>query len=235
MPDDTTAASTTSEGAAAAPELSTAELKQRAEAAEARAEAHSKDADQAKRYLVDLVSRLGNQGAGESPPPAAAADATPDELIQEFKENPVGLLDRHFAARMGPILHDHLDTQAKMNREASISRNADDWKEFGAEVDAFMAPMSPSTRAKPGSWDEGLRYIKAKHLDEIVEKKMKAKVEAEKKGLVEGRGSSAGGGTNGRAVRLSAIEKEVAKGFGMTEEEWIKNKTPAERGEVDEF
>lgn len=237
MPEDTTQASTTAEsGEEATPQPSVAELQKRAEAAEAQRDAHRADADQAKRYLVDLVARLGqNQVDNGSNAAAESTDASPEDLIEEFKANPVGLLDRHFAARMGPVLQEHLEDRGKMNRQYFIDQNKDDWEEYGKEVDAFMSPMSLSTKAKLGSWAEGMNYIKAKHIDQIVEKRMKAQKEAEKKGLLEGRGASAGGSNGGRGrYRLSDLEKSVAKGFGMTEEEWIANKSPAEKGEGDE-
>jgi len=240
MPDDTTPANTTqpSEGEApATPQPTVEQLQTRLVEAEARAKSSSADADQAKRYLVDLVARLGqNEAANQAPAQQQSQDATPEELLQEFKDNPVGLLDRHFAARMGPILHDHLDVQAKMNRQAFIDRNKDDWDDYGKEVDAFMSPMSMSTKAKPGSWEEGLNYIKAKHIEQIVEKRMKAKEEADKKSQLEGRGSSSGGGAGrGGRYRMSELEKSVAKGFNMTEEEWIKNRTPEEKGESEDI
>jgi hypothetical protein len=176
------------------------------------------------------------QNAEAANVPAQEQLATAEELIQEFKENPVGLLDRHFAARMGPVLQEHLDTQSKIIRQAFIDRNKDDWEEFGKEVDAFMQPMSMSTKAKPGSWEEGLNYIKGKHIDRLVEKGIKAKEEAEKRSQLEGRGTLVGGANGpGRRVRLTEVEKAFAKGFGMTEEEWAKNKTPAERGETEDI
>ncbi|PWT76641.1 MAG: hypothetical protein C5B60_03915 [Chloroflexi bacterium] len=193
------------------------------------------DADQAKRYLVDLVARMGQNEADSRANQPVQTDATPEELIQEFKDNPVGLLDRHFAARMGPILHDHLETQAKMIRQAFIRDNKEAWDEFGGEVDAFMTPMSMSTKAKPESWIEGLNYIRGKHVDQLVEKGMKKKEEDEKRSLLEGRGSSAGGGLNGKGrYRLSDDQKSAAKGFGMTEEDWVKNMLPSEKGETEE-
>jgi hypothetical protein len=234
MPDDTTPESTTPEPATPVAEDPVA-LRAQLDASEGRAAAHAADADQAKRYLVDLVSRMGqNAEATNTPEPAQLASA--EELIEEFKENPVGLLDRHFAARMGPVLHEHLDTQAKIIRQAFIDRNRDDWQEFGKEIDAFMQPMSMSTKAKPGSWEEGLNYIRGKHVDKLVEKGMKAKEEASKKAQIEGRGVLVGGSNGaGKRVRLTEMEKAVAKGFGMTEEEWVKNKTPEERGEREEI
>src|SRR5215831_4817573 len=223
MSDDTNQANSTEAAAPAeAPEVSA--LKAQLADAEARTVAHRADADQAKRYLVDLVSRMGQNAENANAASAQANEASPEDLIQEFKENPLGLLDRHFAARMGPVLTEHLDTQAKIIRQAFIDRNKEDWDEFGKEVDAFMTPMSPSTKAKPGSWDEGMNYIKGKHIDRLVEKGMKAKEEAEKRSQLEGRGSSAGGGRGGGRYRMTEFEKVAAKGFGMTEEEWMKNK-----------
>jgi len=239
MPEDTKPASTTDSPAAAAGGTSAEQLQQQLNEANSRADSASRDADQAKRYLVDLVARMGQHeinGRGAQPPPQEGPDATPEELLQEFKENPVGLLDRHFAARMGPILHDHLDVQAKMNRQAFIERNKEDWEDFGKEVDAFMTPMSMSTKAKPGSWEEGLNYIKGKHIDKLVERKLKAKEDAEKRSQLEGRGSS-GGNRNGQGgkYRLSEAQKEAAKGFNMTEDEWIKNMSPSEKGEEEDI
>lgn len=232
MPDDTTPANTTEPQTAQ--QEDPAQLKAQLARAESQAQAAMKDADQAKRYLVDLVAKMGQNAEAANAPPQEQL-ATAEELVQEFKENPVGLLDRHFAARMGPVLHEHLDTQSKIIRQAFIDRNKDDWEEFGKEVDAFMQPMSMSTKAKPGSWEEGLNYIKGKHIDKLVEKGIKAKEEAEKRSQLEGRGTLVGGSNgSGRRVRLTEMEKAVARGFGMTEEEWIKNKTPVERGEVDE-
>jgi hypothetical protein len=233
MPDDTTPETTTPE--AQTPQEDTAALKAQLVRAESQAQAAMKDADQAKRYLVDLVARMGQNAEAQNAPPAQV-EASAEDLIQEFKENPVGLLDRHFAARMGPVLHEHLDTQSKIIRQAFIDRNKEDWEEFGKEVDAFMQPMSMSTKAKPGSWEEGLNYIKGKHIDRLVEKGIKAKEEAEKRSQLEGRGTLVGGSNGpGRRVRLTDMEKAVAKGFGMSEEEWIKNKTPSERGETDDI
>lgn len=233
MPEDTTPAGTTAEPATETQE-DAAQLKVQLQQAEGRAAAHAADADQAKRYLVDLVSRMG-QNAEAANQPAQQVEASAADLIEEFKENPVGLLDRHFAARMGPVLHEHLDTQAKIIRQAFIDRNKEDWDEFGKEIDAFMQPMSMSTKAKPGSWEEGLNYIRGKHIDKLVEKRMKAKEVADKQAQVEGRGVLVGSANGGqKRVRLTDMEKAVAKGFGMTEEEWAKNKTPSERGETEE-
>jgi len=231
MPDDTTAKSEAPAAPAPTVESLQAELKTTRE----RADVAAKDADQAKRYLVDLVSRIGQdnrvqQQQQEQP----AQDASPDELLEEFKNNPVGLLDRHFAARMGPILHDHLDDRAKLNRQYFIDQNKDDWAEYGDEVEAFMQPMSMSTKSRQGSWQEAMNFVKAKHIDAIVDKRIKTRDEAEKKTLVEGRG----GFSNRRPVgtyRLTDDEKAVAKGFGMSEKEWIANKTAFERGEADEY
>src|SRR6516225_10106815 len=100
MPDDTTPASTT-EQAAPAESAETTALKTQLAETESRVQAARQDADQAKRYLVDLVARMGQNAEATNTPPAQQ-EASAEELIQEFKENPVGLLDRHFAARMGP-------------------------------------------------------------------------------------------------------------------------------------
>jgi hypothetical protein len=204
------------------------ELKQRLASA-------TDEADRAKRFIVNFVSerQSGRPDPESLPDPIGTIPA--NDVIEEFKENPIGLLDKHFATRMAPIVADNLEARARENRNRAIERLGNDtWSEYGQEIDRFMGGMSLHTRANPGSYEEALHFVRARNIDKEVEKRVEARmkqVENEKRGLVEGGGSRSGGSyANGRGPGMTEMEKSIAKGFGMSEKEWMKYKTPKARG-----
>ena len=193
----------------------------------------TEEADRAKRFIVNFVAGRSEQ-SGQEMPPDPLADVPADAVIEEFKENPLGLLDKHFATRMAPIVADNLEARAKDNRTTAISRlGVETWNEYGPEIDKFMSGLSLHTRANPGSYEEALNFVRAKNIDKEVDKRVKAALaqqDAEKRGLVEGGGTRSGSMVGGSgAIRMTETEKAIAKGFGMSEKEWIKYKTPRER------
>lgn len=190
------------------------------------------EADRAKRFIVNFVAGRGNERSSEMPADPLAG-VTPDNVIEEFKENPLGLLDKHFATRMAPIVADNLEARAKDNRNNAIQRlGKETWSEYGDEIDRFMGGLSLHTRANPGSYEEALHFVRAKNIDKEIDKRVEARLkqaEAEKKGLVEGSGTRVGSMSGNGAPRMTETEKQIAKGFGMSEKEWMKYKTPRER------
>ena len=217
----------TPEGETQAPEgESVEELK-------ARLAATTEEADRAKRFIVNFVAGRSEQ-SGQEMPPDPLADVSPDSVIEAFKENPLDLLDKHFATRMAPIVADNLEARAKDNRtNAMRSLGADTWNEYGQEIDKFMSGLSLHTRANPGSYEEALNFVRAKNIDKEIDKRVKARMaelDNEKRGLVEGSGTRVGSMSGGNgAARMTDTEKAIAKGFGMSEKEWMKYKTPRER------
>jgi hypothetical protein len=203
------------------------------ESLRARLAATEDEADRAKRFIVNFVSGRANADQATAPPDPIG-NLPADNVIEEFKENPIGLLDKHFATRMAPIVADNLEARAKDNRNNAIQRlGAETWQEYGDEIDRFMGGLSLHTRANPGSYEEALHFVRAKNIDKEIDKRVNAKLKAledEKKGLVEGSGTRVGGMTGGNgAPRMTEVEKQIAKGFGMSEKDWMKYKTPRER------
>ena len=191
------------------------------------------EADRAKRFIVNFVANRQERSDPETLPDQFG-QIPPNDFIEEFKENPIGLLDKHFATRMAPIVADNLEARARDNRNRAIERlGAETWNEYGGAIDQFMGNMSLHTRANPGSYEEALHFVRARNIDHEVEKRVEARMkslENEKRGLVEGNGSRSGGAPSGRAAGMSEMEKSIAKGFGMSEKEWMKYKTPKARG-----
>jgi hypothetical protein len=202
------------------------------ESLKAKLAATEEEADRAKRFIVNFVAGKG-EGERREMPPDPLASIPADAVIEEFKENPLGLLDKHFATRMAPIVADNLEARAKDNRTAAIRQlGAETWGEYGEEIDRFMGGLSLHTRANPGSYEEALNFVRAKNIDKEIDKRVKsrlAELDAEKKGLVEGSGTRAGSVSGAGAPRMTEAEKQIAKGFGMSEKEWMKYKTPRER------
>ena len=192
------------------------------------------EADRAKRFIVNFVAGRAEGSERAEMPPDPLADVPADAVIEEFKENPLGLLDKHFATRMAPIVADNLEARAKDNRTTAIQRlGVDTWNEYGPEIDKFMSGLSLHTRANPGSYEEALNFVRAKNIDKEIDKRVKARmaeIDNEKRGLVEGSGTRSGGMVGGNGTpRMTETERAIAKGFGMSDKEWMKYKTPRER------
>jgi hypothetical protein len=191
------------------------------------------EADRAKRFIVNFVS---DRNAKEPPGPPAdpIAHVAPGDFIEGFKEDPIGLLDKHFATRMAPIVADNLEARAKDNRSRARERlGAELWGTYGEEIDRFMEGMSLHTRANPGSYEEALNFVRAKNIDKEIERGVKARLDqmnTESRSAVEGGGSHSGASpSNGRGPGMSDVEKQIAKGFGMSEKEWMKYKSGGRR------
>src|SRR5262245_1823652 len=135
------------------------------------------EADRAKRFIVNFVSGKARPDPESLPDSFAGAQA--GDLIEEFKENPIGLLDKHFATRMAPIVADNLEARAKDNRNNAMQRlGAETWNEYGEAIDNFMGNLSLHTRANPGSYEEALHFVRAKNFDYEVDKRVNAKLKA---------------------------------------------------------
>lgn len=203
------------------------------ESLKAKLQQSEEEADRAKRFIVNFVSGKGDT-QGQTPHQDTLAAVQPGDFIEEFKENPVGTLDRHFATRMAPIVADNLEARAKENRNRAIERlGSETWQEYGEEIDRFMGGLSLHTRANPGSYEEALHFVRARNIDKEIDKRVNMRLrsmEDEKRAAVEGGGSRSGASSNGRSVpAMTEVERQIAKGFGMSEKDWMKYKSPRER------
>ena len=186
----------------------------------------------AKRYVAQLAQKL-NENAAPAQPDAG------DELErfkEEFEKDPQAALDKHLQDRMGPALQNLHQDAAAREVGAAKQRDPDLWTKYGPEIEKFMEPMSLETRSKGASWDDAAKFIKARHFDEEVEEAVKKRLDqAKDEHGVSFFESSSGVGNGGSSAspRLSPVEADIAKNFGMTAEEWTKFKGVGADGEVE--
>ena len=249
MPTEETEQNTQNEPGGETPpakEPTVTELQQMLEASNKDREAARLDAVNARResegaqaYLQNLLGTMrtaaeaGNRGA---------APVDERTLAEKLSENPEGVLDEHFRARMGPIVNAYLQNQDLQNRELAKERMLRDdslkdaegvsfWTKYEKEVDQFMAGMPAEIRARPGTYERALKFVMAEHIDEVADAKAariaKQREARERGAFVEG--------PTGAAPRtrqpegLTSLEKEIAKGLGMTEKAFLDAK------KVDQF
>jgi hypothetical protein len=209
------------------------QLKERLAAAEARADAARKDSEGAQAYLQNLLGTL--RTAAERPSSSEAEP--PRDLRERITEDPEGVLDEHFRTRMGPLYNAYLQNQDLQNRELARERiyrddNLKDengvsfWDKYEREIDSFMTGMPAEVKARPGAYERALKFVLAQHLDEVVDSraaKLARVREARERGaFTEGPTGAAPRGK--QPETLSPLEKEVAKGLGMTEQQFLDAK-----------
>lgn len=194
------------------------------------------EADRAKGLLVRLAQRL--QSAPAAPEPEENDDDARARLKQAIEEDPEGVLDQHFNARMAPILKDRYEQDARMLKEREIEKivakhGKDEWNKYKDQVDEFMGNMSLTTKANPGAWERAYDFVRLQHVDDIVEAKVQERMNRDKQMATE-TGSSVGTRRPSKAP-LSALEADIMKEYDMTDEEWRKygGGTAMSEGEIE--
>lgn len=199
----------------AASEAEKAEFKRVAEGAVREAEA-------SKNYVTHLTSVL--QSAAERPTPGASAedpDAMRENVRERLSSDPLAVLNAHYEARTAPLVAAFSKTQANMNRELFVAKTDPKmWNKYANEVDKFMEPFPPETKSQPGAYEAALRWVRANHVDDEVAEREAERKETEKRSFVEG--ASAGGGVAKAKPSLSELQKQIAKGLGISEEDYTQ-------------
>jgi len=187
-----------------------------------------RDAEGAKAYVQTLVQRIEEAASRGTvqPGPAAGIDPNDPEARQTLRErldaDPIGFMNAHFQERIRPLASFAMENQGALNRQLAADRLKDeDWADYEAEVDEFMQGMPAEVRAKPGSYEAAFRFVlsKPENFEKVVAKRIARKLEQEKGAFVE----RPSGGANRQPSRpvLSDTEKAIAKGMGISEEDWI--------------
>jgi len=187
-----------------------------------------RDAEGAKAYVQTLVQRIEEAASRGAPAPGPAAGIDPNDpdarqaLRERLDADPIGFMNAHFQERIRPLASFALDNQAALNRQLAADRlKEEDWADYEAEVDEFMSGMPPEVRAKPGSYEAAFRFVlsKPENFEKVLTKRMNRKLEQEKGAFVE----RPSGGANRQPSKpvLSETEKAIAKGMGISEEDWI--------------
>ena len=113
---------------------------------------------------------------------SAVNEPTVTEQAPDIVSEPEKALEYFWNKKARPIL-DEKDKQGAATQKEFISvKRTDDWKDYGTEVEALIAQnrISPSMLASPGAYEGLLDFVKGRHVDEIVKKKVEAELTAAK-------------------------------------------------------
>jgi hypothetical protein len=190
-------------------------------------------ADKQKQdYIIAMTSKLEELAAKATTEKGKKTnEELVDETLEAFKDNPHAVMDAHFNARMRPILAEHLENQGSLQKEATVRRLQDKygskegvkkWEKYQDQVEEMMERMGPSAKARPWAWDEAYNYIVARNVDQEVEDRIKEKIKKEEESMVEA--TTAASSRGGASAALTENEKRVAKGLGMSEDDYKKGK-----------
>ena len=185
-----------------------------------------KDAAGTQAYVQQLVSSLQTAASRPTPGDGNENGDPHERLREEMNEDPIGVLDRHFQSRIAPLANTYADNQAQLNRQLTAERlsrdevNRELWQKYEKEVDEFMSTMPGQVRVQPNAYENAFRFVLSQHLDEVVDLRVSKRSEAEKRAFVEP--ATAAVGAQPKKVDLSDLEKQVARGLGMTDEEYSK-------------
>lgn len=234
---DSTNSGTTTQQATNEP--SAAELAAQLAQARQEAAAAQREKEGTQAYLQNLLNTLNVAAASRGNTEGAEQARS---LAEKLAENPELALDEHFRSRMGPIYNTYLQNAEMTNRELARERLSRDenlkdadgksfWDKYEKEVDDFMKSMPPEVKARPGAYERALKFVMADHLDEVTEARAarisKQREARERGAFVEGPGGAAPKSRSPEG--LTQLEKEVAKGLGMSEAQFLEAK------KVDQF
>jgi hypothetical protein len=201
----------------------------RAEAAEYKkiAERALKESEDAKSYVANLTANLQQVAERQAARDAGGTAETPD-IRQRMEEDPLSVMEEHYAARTRPLVAAVTEGQARISRELAINKlkqiklpdeKTSVWDKYGKEIDEFMEPFGTDAKARPDSYEAAAEWVRAKHLQEEIQMARQADIEAQKRMFVEA--PSSGGNAGGQVKKvLSDLEKEVARGLEMSEEDY---------------
>lgn len=215
------------------PEQKIARLEAERDEHKAVAQGAVKRATDAERFVSTVTERLKDAAIRGTQPqgrPVSEEEAR-QQLRERLAEDPDRVLSEHYDARTGPLVQGFLEQQGRTNRELFIAKQSmtPEGKEllsdYMEEVDAFLKDFGPEHRASTDAYDAALRWVRAKpeNLKKDIEKGVRKAREAEKTHFAE----PASGDERGRKPttrQLSDIEKEVARGLGISDEDYVKFK-----------
>jgi hypothetical protein len=204
----------------------------RAELETAKQTAHEarEQAQSQTRYVVRLVDEIQNL-ANQSRNPQAE-----DEQYREaLDKNPRAAIDYAVESRMAPLMEERYAAEADRERDAGMraaqEKYGDDWKPYVQKVDAFLADVPTKARAKPGAYLAAIKLHMIEDLDTIAEKRSTRRQDTERQAALEG---SSGRRGSPSAATITKQEQRMAREFGMTDAEWLKEKAELQRPQDEE-
>lgn len=183
-----------------------------------------KRAEQADNYVAQMTASLQAAAVSASQP----QQGQPMDIRERFAEDPVGVLDEHYRARTAPIVSAVAENNARINKELSFVKFQNQKIPgtdkslidiYGDKVEEFMQNIPAETRAQAGAWEAAMQWVRSQHVDDEVKMRMEAVKEAEKRAFMESPSSIGAAGPAKKT--LSELERTVAKGLGLSEDEYV--------------
>lgn len=181
-------------------------------------------AERAESYQSQMLASL--QTAAET---AARGNQPQVDIRERFAEDPVAVLDEHFQARTAPIVGAVAENNARINRELAFVKFGNERipgtektlaDVYGKAVDEFLNNLPPQTRAQAGAYEAAMQWVRSQHIDDEIKLRMEGERERQNRAFMESPTSV--GGNAGAKKTLSDIERTVAKGLGLTDEDYLK-------------
>lgn len=177
------------------------------------------------RYVVQLVNEIQNLSNQSRDPKAEDA-----QYREALETNPRAAIEYAVESRMAPLMEERYAAEADRERDAGMrvaqEKYGDDWKPYAAKVDAFLADVPAKARAKPGAYLAAIKLHMIEDLDAIAEKRSGRRQETERQAALEGSSSRRG---TPNLTSLSKQEQRMAKEFGMSDADWLKEKAALQR------
>lgn len=98
-----------------------------------------------------------------------------EEEEPDIYSNPEGFMDRQFAKRVGPLVQAQTSAMRNTNREIFKGRVGEDYEKYGEEIEQFVSALAPQLQADPRAYEQAYNFVRASHLDEIVESQTEKK------------------------------------------------------------
>lgn len=205
--------------------------------------------DQEIRALRD---RLTVQSTYQPPQPAqSAAPVAPvgappaaqlKELNTEFLRNPVqsaatiaqAVANQYVQALSDPTKQASYDTQVEMARQLARSRAPETFDRYAGEVDGKMMTVDAQWRTNSTMWQRAFDQVKGEHFDDEVRRLKDEKSAAPAVHVSRDGGPASPSPRPGpapKAAELSAEEREVAKGFGISAEAYAEARDRIDRAD----
>lgn len=184
------------------------------------------EGDKAKMYLSQVLEMIPQQGEQQE----ARSQDTEEEALERFKEafekNPKKALDEHFSSRVRPLVQSQYEQSVVREYESAKMKHPQLFEKYGEEIVRFMEPMALDTKATPGAWEKAAQFVRMQHIDDEISSRVEEKVSELKSHFTETGAIELPSSDNGTiasgAPKITAIERDIAKKFGMSSDEWRK-------------
>lgn len=151
---------------------------------------HEKEINQLKAEKFDQLDKGKGKGSQPATPlttgrgPVSQPQYQPgpvsyqpqrQEEEPDIFSNPDGFMDRQFQKRLGPLVQSQAAAMRNTNREIFKGRIGGEYEKYGEEVEQFVSALAPQLQADPRAYEQAYNFVRASHLDEIVQEKTETK------------------------------------------------------------